>query len=99
MEVDVASAQLAVEGAQAALNVATLVAPFAGTIVAIRGSCGNSAPPGVILADLSTLQVEVVDLDEWGTAQIHVGSEATLVFPALDGYRVTGRVAAIALRG
>lgn len=99
---DLEAARLALEKARSALDGATLVAPFDGTIVTLHLQPHQWAEPGaaaVTMADLASLRVESTDLDEWGAAQIEIGSEATVVFNAFEDKTLTGRVAAIELRG
>jgi multidrug resistance efflux pump len=99
---DVQEAQLALEEARSKLEQTTLVAPFDGTIVALHARPHDWVEPGApvaTVADLSTLRIETTDLDEWGAAQIHAGSEATVVFNAFDDKTLTGHVIEIALRG
>jgi HlyD family secretion protein len=101
-QLDVEVAQVALEEARSNLEGATLIAPFDSTVVALHLQSGDWAGVGVsavTLADLSTLRVETTDLDEWGAAQIRVGSEATVVFNAFDDKTLTGRVTEIGLRG
>jgi multidrug resistance efflux pump len=95
-------ARLQVVRAQAELEMATLTAPFDGTVVALQLQPHDWAQPGIpaiTLADLSTLWIETTDLDEWGAAQIGVGSEAEIVFNAFDDKTLIGHVAEMALRG
>jgi multidrug resistance efflux pump len=99
---EVEEARLRVVRAQAELETSTLVAPFDGTVVALELQPQDWAQPGVpaaALADLSALRIETTDLDEWGAAQIEVGSEAEIVFNAFDDKTLTGHVSEIALRG
>jgi HlyD family secretion protein len=95
-------AHLQVVRAQADLQTSTLTAPFDGTVVALDLRPHDWAQPGVpaiTLADLSTLRIETTDLDEWGAAQIGVGSEAEIVCNAFDNKTLAGHVSEIALRG
>lgn len=99
---EVESARLRVTRAQADLDAATLVAPFGGTVVALHlkpQDWAGAGTPALTLADLSTLQIETTDLDEWSAAKIHVGSEASIVFNAFDDKTLTGHVTALDLRG
>jgi len=99
---DVESARLRVTQAQANLEAATLVAPFAGTAVALHlrpHAWTQPGAPAVTLADLTTLRIETTDLDEWAAAQVRVGGEAEIVFTAFDDKKLTGHVTEIALRG
>lgn len=98
----VEEARLQVVRAQVELETTTLVAPFDGTVVALQLQPHDWAQPGVpaiTLADLSALRIATTDLDEWGAAQIGVGSEAEIVFNAFDDKTLTGHVSEIALRG
>jgi HlyD family secretion protein len=99
---EVKNARLQVEQAQADLEAGTLVAPFGGTVVKLHLPPHDQAAvgaPAVTLADLSTLRVETTDLDEWGAAQIDVGSEVEIVFNAFDDKTLTGHVTETDLRG
>jgi multidrug resistance efflux pump len=99
---EVESARLRVTRAQTDLDAATLVAPFDGTVVALRlkpQDWAGAGTPALTLADLSTLRVETTDLDEWSAAKIRVGSEARIVFNAFDDKTLTGHVTVLDLRG
>jgi len=99
---EVKNARLQVEQAQANLEAGTLVAPFGGTVVKLHlrpHDQSTVGAPAITLADLSTLRVETTDLDEWGAAQIDVGSEVKIVFNAFDDKTLTGHVMEIDLRG
>jgi HlyD family secretion protein len=99
---DVQEAELSLEQAISDLDAVTLVAPFDATVVTLHLQPYDWAQVGAVavtLADLSTLRIETTDLDEWGAAQVHVGSEATIIFNAFDDKTLTGRVTEIDLRG
>jgi HlyD family secretion protein len=99
---EVQEAELSLEQAVSDLEAVTLVAPFDATVVTLHLQPYDWAQVGAVavtLADLSTLRIETTDLDEWGAAQIHVGSEVTIVFNAFDDKTLTGRVTDIDLRG
>ena len=101
-QLDVQEAQLTLEEARSKLEEITLFAPFGGTVVTLHRRPHDwieSGTVAVTLADLSTLWIETTDLDEWGAAQTHVGSEVTVVFNAFDDKTLTGHVTDIALRG
>lgn len=102
LQQEVERARLQTAQAQADLDAATLRAPFAGTVIQLHLKALDWAQPGapaVTFADLSTLQVETTDLDEWGMARIQVGDEARIVVTAFDDKTLTGHIAGIALRG
>jgi len=98
----IADAHLQVARAQHELEAATIAAPFDSAVVALHmqpHDWANAGVPAVTLGDLSTLRIETTDLDEWSAAQIHVGSEASIVFNAFDDKTLTGHVTELALRG
>jgi len=75
-----------------------LVAPSTGTVTAVNVKPGEFAAPGaplLQLADLNALQVEMVDLDEQGAAQLSVGDAVVVSFDALPGVEVPGKIAFI----
>jgi HlyD family secretion protein len=93
----VAQAEAALEVARAALNQATLSAPFSGTVADVQVSPGQVVMPGQVvltLADLSDLQVETTDLSERDVDRVAVGQQATVYVEALN-VDVPGRVARI----
>lgn len=99
---DVERAKLQVARAEADLAAATLIAPFSGTVVSLHARPHDWVQPGMetlTLADLSTLQVETTDLDEWGIARIDVGDAVEVTFSAFDNKTLSGHVSKIALRG
>jgi HlyD family secretion protein len=96
-EAAVAQAQAALDTAGAALDQATLHAPFAGTVAALEVSPGEIVLPGqgvVTVANLQGLRVETTDLSERDVDRVRVGQEATIYVEAL-GVDVPGRVAHI----
>lgn len=102
LQQEVERARLQTAQAQADLEAATLRAPFAGTVTQLQARVLDWVQPGapvVTLADLSTLQVQTTDLDEWGAARIQVGDEARIVVTAFDDKTLTGHISEIALRG
>jgi HlyD family secretion protein len=105
-EVEVAIAQTAVAQARAALAAAQIElerrvvrAPFSGTVGAVHIRPGEVASPGLpllTLGDLSTLRVEVTDLDEIDVGLVAVGQQAVVTFDALPDRTFTGEVIRIA---
>ena len=99
---DIALAQARLANAEAALTAAKavvddleLVAPSTGTVTAVNVKPGEFAAPGaplLQLADLNALQVEMVDLDEQGAAQLSVGDAVVVSFDALPGVEVPGKI-------
>ncbi len=102
-EASVAEARIRLEEAQLRFDQATLFAPQApeGLVVTSVADLqpGDTVSPGmpiVTVADLSRLQVEVTDLDEWGAANLSVDQTADLIVPALDNRSVRGHVTFVA---
>lgn len=99
-QASVTRAKISLEQAQLKLEQATLYAPFDGTVTSIADiRAGDMINPGstvLTLADLSELQVEFTDLDEWGAANVRVNQTADLIVPALDNRNLRGQVAFVA---
>ncbi len=99
---EIALAEAELERARLALEQAQLRAPFAGTVVSIEAREGEILSPGtalITLADLSEMQVETTDLDEWGAARVQVGDPVRITVNAFKNRVLTGRVVAMALEG
>jgi len=80
-------AHKAVDTAQAELTQTQLVAPFAGTVIAIEVQPGEVVEPGqavIVLAKLDDLQIETTDLSELNVAAVKPGQPATVYVEALD---------------
>ena len=102
MAQDIERAQLRITQAQADLALATLTAPFDGTVIKLHYRVGDWAQPGaqaVLLADLASLRIETTDLDEWSMTRIRVGSPVEVTFTAFDDKTAAGHVTEIATRG
>jgi multidrug resistance efflux pump len=54
--------------------------------------------PVVLIADLSTLQVQTTDLNEVDAARVQIGDTASVTFDALPDTVVTGKVTNVALK-
>jgi HlyD family secretion protein len=97
----IAIAQARVAQAQAALDEATLVAPFEGTIAELDVHLGEIAAPGVrvaSIADLTQWQVETDDLSEVDIVGVQPGAEASVTVDALPGVTLHGKVTSITPR-
>ncbi len=75
-----------------------LKAPFTGTVsqVDVRANeWVDAGQPLLLLADLSTLQVETTDLNEIDAARVHQGDAAVVTFDAFPGTSLKGTVTRI----
>jgi HlyD family secretion protein len=98
-EAQVAQAELALSQALSALGDASLTAPFAGTVGALRVREGEMVSPGtplVTLGDISEFKVETTDLNEIDIYLVEVGQEVDLTFDALPERSIRGVVTRIA---
>ena len=106
-EENLKSAQAEVDRAQALLDSvkatldaqSALVAPFDGTIATRDVEPGETVVPGrvlILLADVSTYQVETTDLSEREVTRVKVGQTVNISIEAL-GQTFTGQVTKIAL--
>jgi HlyD family secretion protein len=91
----VQSAKAELELARIALAETTLTAPFAATVVTLDLKAREYVAPGmsvVTLADASTWQIETDNLTELNVVKIHEGTPATIMFDALPGVTLPGKV-------
>jgi len=94
---DAAKATLA--KAQAALEAATMVAPFDATVISVGAEVGDLVSSGttiVTLADLTDLRV-LATVDETDISGVQVGQEAQITFDAFPGRRFKGKVLEVPL--
>lgn len=97
----VISAQAALQDAQAALEAATLVTPFEGTVISTGAEVGDLVYPTTIvvtLADLSNLEVRAF-VDETDISQVEIGQEVEITFDAFPGQKFQGQVLEVPLQG
>lgn len=76
-----------------------VTAPFQGTITSVLARFGDTLPPGAPIAtvgDLTRLQVETSDVDEYLIPYIYRGQSVTLLVDALD-QELAGLVRTVAL--
>jgi multidrug efflux pump subunit AcrA (membrane-fusion protein) len=81
--------------------VEVLTSPWAGTVTAVPVNYGDTVQPGATIAtlgDLSSLQVETTDVDEYLIGKIDRGQTVELVVDALDGRVLTGVVQRVTLQ-
>jgi len=95
------SAQATLEEAQAALEAATMTAPFEGTIISVGAEVDDlvsSNTTVVTLADLSNLQVQAI-VDETDISLVEIGQDVEVTFDAFSGRRFWGQVLEVPLQG
>ena len=98
-QIDAAKARVA--QAQAALDEATLLAPFDGTIAELTVDPGEVIAPGTLLislADLTQWQVETDDLSEVDVVAVQPEAEVKITVDALPGVTLKGKVISITPR-
>jgi HlyD family secretion protein len=97
----VVSAQSTLETAQAALEAATMTAPFDGTVISVGAEVGDlisSNNAVVTLSDLSALRVRAI-VDETDISQVEVGQEVEITFDAFPGRQFRGQVLEVPYQG
>jgi len=95
------TAQAEVDKAQAQLRAATMVAPFAGVVVAVSGEVGETVSANAVVlsvANLRKLMVKAI-VNEVNMAKLKIGQEARITFDALPGQRFSGTVFSLPLEG
>lgn len=98
---DTVQAQQEIARVRGQAGVEVLAAPWAGTIVGVPAQVGDTVLPGTViatLADLSRLQVETTDVDEFLIPHLSKGQAATITVDALDQRVLHGYVRTIALQ-
>jgi len=91
---DIAAAEARVEAIQAALELDSLSAPFAGTISAVNSKPGDQVTPGLSsfrLDDLATLLVDV-EIPEVDINRVQLGQPAKLSFDAIQNKEYNGTI-------
>ena len=97
-EAAIQRAEAAVNSAKIALTQTELRAPFSGMLAQLNLKAGESAPtnqPAVVLADLSSWQIETDDVTEIKVPGIKVGQTVTLKFDALPDVTLKGQIESI----
>jgi HlyD family secretion protein len=98
-QIDLAKAR--VQQAQAALDEATLVAPYDGSIAEVTINPGEIAAPGmrlISLADVSQWEVDTDDLTENEVVGVQPGAPVNITLDALPGVTLNGQVMSITPR-
>jgi HlyD family secretion protein len=98
---DIAAAQAAVDAAQASLDHAHLLAPFAGTITEVSVKTGDLVNAGDLafrIDDLASIYIDL-QISEVDLASLKVGQQATLEFDAIANKQYNGEVTEIGIIG
>ena len=98
---DIAAAEAAVDAAQATLDHAQLLAPFAGTITEVDVKTGDLVDSGETafrIDDLSSIYIDL-EISEYDLASLEVGQPAILEFDAIPDKEYTGEVVEIGMIG
>ncbi len=91
-EADVATAEYNLKIANKALEGATLVAPFGGTVMSIDANVGDTVSAAFITIDQLTPAKLEIYLDETDLNAIGVGYEVEVIFDALEDQTFIGHV-------
>jgi HlyD family secretion protein len=98
---DIAAAQARVNATQATLNMARLIAPFAGTITDAHPLPGDQVTAGTLgfrVEDLSSLYVDV-EISEVDINVVSLGQPVVLTFDAILGSEYHGEVTQVSQSG
>jgi RND family efflux transporter MFP subunit len=92
-QLNVDQARLNLESAQRALEETKLVAPFAGTVVAVEVQAGESVGSDafITLADMQNPQIEFW-VEESDLSSVSPGNHVSIVFEALPDYTFSGKI-------
>lgn len=93
----IASAQAAVDAAQATVNKLSIIAPFSGEVAVVYSQIGDVVSAGteaLALVDRSKMYVDV-SIDETSIARVQVGNTADITFDSLNNLPATGKVTMI----
>ncbi|MCL4393421.1 MAG: efflux RND transporter periplasmic adaptor subunit [Chloroflexi bacterium] len=92
---EIAAAQARLDQANAALEDASLTAPFDGTVASVdirEGELSVAGTPVVMLGDTSAMRLETNDLSETDIAGVKVGQGANVTFEGFPGKTFPGKV-------
>ena len=98
---DIRAAEARVAAAEATIALASLTAPFSGTVTEVAIKTGDeisASSPAFRIDDLSLLIVEV-DIPEVDINRVQIGQSAELTFDAILGKKYQGEVIEVALVG
>jgi len=100
-QLQVASAQTALDEALASLGNTTVVAPFDGIVAAVNIEAGQTVSAGTVaieVVDPSDVEVSTT-VDEIDVSQVQQGQKATISLDALSNEEFSGEVSSISLIG
>ncbi len=98
---DISAAQARVDAAQATLNLARVISPFAGTVTESHTLAGDQVSAGATafrLDNLSSLLVDV-EVSEVDINSVSIGQPVTLTFDAILGKTYHGEIVEVAQAG
>jgi multidrug efflux pump subunit AcrA (membrane-fusion protein) len=98
---DTVQAQQEIARVRGPAGIEVLAAPWAGTITSVPVQAGDTVLPGTViatLADMSRLQIETTDVDEFLIPYISKGQPVTVTVDALDQRVLQGYVRTVALQ-
>ena len=105
-DVEVAQARLVsdqadLEEAQEALEAATMVAPFDGTVAYVGAKVGDLVWSNTVIVELSHLsELEILAMvDETDISNVEVGQQVLITFDALPGQKFSGKVLSVPVQG
>jgi len=94
---DVTAAQARIDAAQATVDLMSIIAPFDGQVLYIESQPGdvvNTDSSALNMANLDHLYIET-QVDESEIENVKVGDPITATLEAVEGFELTGQVAAI----
>lgn len=94
-ELRIQQAELTLQRAELALEQATLRAPMPGTVVEINldaGELPSATTPAVVMADVSSWQIETTSLTEQDVIHIQENAPVQITFSALPDLKLPGKV-------
>ena len=101
-ELDLRSQELTIQqrknslyDAQRTLADYTIKAPFDGVIATVNLKVGDSAGSASLATIVTNQQIAEISLNEVDAAKINVGFKAIMIFDAIDGLEITGKVAEV----
>lgn len=95
-------AELTLQRAELALEQATLRAPMAGTVVEVNLNAGelpSATAPAVVMADMSSWQIETTSLTEQDVIRIQQDAPVQITFSALPDLKLPGKVTQVKTLG